>query len=84
MINFIIRLFGLKGSWGWAVRQMKAGKIVRPSTATGTVKYKLDHEGQGRICWNFSRILTGRDSWENANVFLSDFKRTDWILFKNA
>ena len=83
MINSIIRFFGLKGSWKWAVKQIKKGEIVRPSSATGTGKYKLDHENQGRICWNFSKVLTSYDKWESANIFLKDFDRTDWKLFKN-
>jgi hypothetical protein len=81
MWNWIVKTFGLKGSWKWAVKQMRAGHIIRPGSATGTVKYRLDREKQERICWNFNQVLTGSDYWESAKIFLSDFERTDWVIF---
>lgn len=78
MISWIIRTLGLKGSWSWACRQMKQGKIIRPSTAV-SVGYKLDDEGEERIIWSFKRYPT-KDDWENAYLFLSDFKATDWVI----
>ena len=78
--NWIVRKLGLKGSWSWACKQMKNGKIVKPSNITGSVKYKLDNECQQRICYTFARNIEGA-KWDNANIFLSDFERTDWIIF---
>ena len=76
MIKVIKRLLGLKGSWKWALKQMINGKIIRPSSATGTVKYRFSVDKQNRIEWTFDR----KDyRWNNANIFYSDFIRTDWI-----
>ena len=79
MDRIIIRFFGLKGSWKWACRQMDKGHIIKQKSATGSVKYKLDHESQRRIVWSFYPPKDNR--WENANIFLSDFEATDWVLW---
>ena len=72
----IANLFALPGSWAWACKQMRLGNCVRPKAATGTVRYALDPEDQGRIMWTFcqrpSRTTRG-DDWDNANIFLEDF-----------
>jgi len=84
MIIMIIRFFGLKGSWKWACRKMKEGYIIRPGLATGSVKYKIDDEDQGRIQWSFDRAVSYgvKDfKWENANIFLKDFEKIDWEIF---
>lgn len=73
MRRWLVRTLGLPGSWTWACRQMRAGRCVRPASASGAVRYRLDVEGQERIEWSF-----GDDRWANANVFLSDFATTDW------
>ena len=77
-MKYFIRLFGLPGSWKWACRQMKKGHMIRPRSASGTIKFKLDDEGQGRILWSFARYPTERADWDSANIFLSDFEATDW------
>ena len=76
MIKIFKRLFGLKGSWKWALKQMKKGNIVRPSSATGTVKYRFSVDKQDRIEWTFDKE---NFRWDNANIFYSDFQKTDWI-----
>ena len=78
--TWVISTFGMKGSWKWACRQMDAGNIVRPASATGDVKYKLDHEGQRRILWTFSKNVENSPCWCNANIFLSNFEAIDWRL----
>ena len=77
--NWVVRNLGLRGSWKWACKQMQHGKIVRPSSATGAVCYKLDNEGQGRILWAFKRKPEHAD-FENAYIFLKDFEATDWVM----
>jgi hypothetical protein len=80
MKKFIIIFFGLKGSWKWACKQLDKGKIIRPESATGTIKFKLDDENQRRIVYTLDRdIKTAK--WANANIFLSDFESTDWVIF---
>ena len=73
----LVRLLGLPGSWAWACRQMERGAIVRPRSATGAVRYKLDHEGQRRLMWTFQRDKS-QYRWETANFFLRDQESTDW------
>lgn len=84
MIKFLKRLMALKGSWEWAVKKMDAGYIVRRSTDTGAAHYKLDHEGQRRIVWCFSRSPENLlcKQWQSANIFLSDFECVDWEVTK--
>ena len=72
-MKWFIRLFGLRGSWKWACRQLDKGLEIRPQSATGCVRYRLDLENQRRLEWWFG-------SWENANFFLSHLERTDWEL----
>ena len=79
-MNWIIKTFGLRGSWSWACRQMDNGQWVRPASSTGSVKIKLDYLGQRRIVWTFARSPQGNADWESANIFLSDFESTDWVL----
>jgi len=83
MRKAIIRFFGLKGSWKWAVRQLKRGRIVRPGTATGSVKYRLDYEAQGRILWTHVETPVTRREWSNAYIFVSDFDATDWVVWNS-
>jgi hypothetical protein len=77
--QFVIRTIGLRGSWKWACKQMDKGKIVRRFTDTGAAHYKLDNENQRRIQWAFTRDPHNEKKWDNANIFLDDFKRTDWV-----
>ena len=81
MIKWIIRFFGLKGSWSWACRQMDKGFIVYRTTDTGSAKYRLDCEGQRRIEWAFTYDVTNTTVWEDAKIFLSDFECTEWDTF---
>jgi len=73
------QFLGLKGSWKWACRQMAAGYIVKPKNITGVVKYKVDTEGQRRILFTFSKVISKSTKWENAIIFLSDFE-IEWEL----
>ena len=40
---------GLKGSWKWAVRQMKQGRIVYRDTLAGKYVFEIEH-GSFYIC----------------------------------
>jgi len=73
------QFLGLKGSWKWACRQMDAGHIVKPKNITGSVKFKLDDEGQRRIVYTFTKVIKDSTKWETANIFLSHFE-IDWEL----
>ena len=75
-MKWIIRLLGLRGSWKWACRQLMKGHVVYPLRATGAVQYALDDEHQKRLLWRFGN----NDEWQNANFFLRDQLRTDWVV----
>ena len=80
MIKWIIRHFGLRGSFLWACRQMKKGRIVKLKYTTGAVKLRFDTEGQGRIQWAFVHELKNAE-WENAYVFYKDILSTNWEVW---
>jgi hypothetical protein len=83
MLGYFIKTLGLNGSWKWACKKMCQGHIVRPGMASGTVRYKLDQEGQKRIMWSFpfrSDPLGTDVLWESANMFIDDFNRVDWVI----
>lgn len=76
LVNTVIRFFGLKGSWSWAIREMKKGKVVTQKCVTGTLKYRLSEDGQDRLLWDFSE-KESYVAWENANFFISKVIATD-------
>ena len=80
MKSFIIRVLGLRGSWTWAVMQMIKGNIVYRTTDTGTAKYRLSQDKQNRIEWAFKKTPNMFSDWDNANIFLDDFRCTSWEI----
>lgn len=79
------QFLGLRGSWKWACQKMDAGRIIRPGSATGSVRYRLDNENQRRIIWCFPHDNDPHGisaKWDNANIFLSDFEATDWEIIE--
>lgn len=74
----------IKGSWEWAISQMKLGRIIYGKTFSGTVKYRLDSLKSGRIIWNFDSEVTKGSKWESANIFISDFTYKDWDVVKRV
>lgn len=84
---YLIKLFGLKGSWKWACKKMSNGSIVWRKNQTGTVKYKVDSPENGRIVWTFENNPLKNSDWKKSNIFLSDFDAIDWCVcnyFKEA
>lgn len=79
MREWVIRTFGLKGSWYWAKKQMRNGKVVACRHWPGTLKYSIDREGQSRLQRTFSvNIIDAR--WETAYHFLDSEDATDWYV----
>lgn len=76
----VVRFFGLKGSWKWAVKEMKNGKLLVRTSVTGAVKYRLSTDEQSRLEWDFNR-KESEVKWENANFFISDMMATDWVIY---
>ena len=74
--TWIIRIFGLKGSWSWAKRQMMAGNVVRGKHWTGTLKLKIDSPENTLLLATFSREKPYK--WETSNYHLSKERYTDY------
>jgi len=74
-----------EGTWEWACKMMEEGHIVHVKSRTSTIKYKVDNEDKQRVMCNFDDLLPEApvgSSWINATLLLSDFKKTDWQIFK--
>jgi len=80
--RYFITTLGLRGSWTWACRQMDKGEIIHQTTITGACKYRLDFEGNRRIQWAFVPQLPAKADWSNAYIFLADFDRVDYAVWK--
>ena len=83
------RLWGMfrqrSGTWEWACEQMEAGRVVTRACVTGSVRYRTSDDGQGRVEWTFDThelLEENERGWENAFLFLKDFRATDWILYR--
>lgn len=80
MIAPIVRLLGLKGSWRWAAKEMKKGKMIVRVSTTGSVKYRLSNDGGNRLEWDFHR-KESEVRWESAYFFISDMMATNWVVY---
>lgn len=76
---FLMRLFAMRGTWEWALRQMGKGKIVRRRSLAGSGRYKFDSEGQGRLMWtHYRRPRTEGDWCESSDFPAKNTTATDW------
>ena len=85
MKEYIIRLFGLKGSWKWAKKQMMNGEIVRCKHWAGALKLTIDTPFNGRLMSNFTRTpinINDQPLWDNAVHHISYEEFTDYVIFK--
>ena len=81
MKNWIIRKFGLKGSWTWAKKQMMQGKIVRCKHWTGVIKLRIDSKENTLLQCCFWRDWDGFQLWDTSNHHLSWENFTDYEIF---
>lgn len=42
--DWVIRTFGLRGSWSWAKKQMLNGAIIKRKATIGTYKIAIDND----------------------------------------
>lgn len=97
MKKWIIKTFGLKGSWKWAKKQMMKGKMVRCKHWTGALKYRISPEieidfytNQPRpstlLQANYTRtnkqLKNSKSIWETSNHHLSYEDFTDYEIFE--
>lgn len=79
MKKWIIRTFGLKGSWKWAKKQMLNGKIVRCKHWIGTLKLKIDDSENQLLLCTFDKNFTDYE-WETSTHHLSYEDFTDYYV----
>lgn len=80
LIDRIKILFALKGTWKWAKKQMRKGKIIRGKHYTGTLKYKIDDSENQLLLCDFSRNEENC-KWETSNWHLNMDLYTDYYVF---
>jgi|WetSurMetagenome_2_1015567.scaffolds.fasta_scaffold449623_2 hypothetical protein len=76
---FVVRILGLRGSWGWAKKQMLKGRIVRCSHWSGTLKYRIDTRKNTLLQCSFSKDMNNLQ-WETSNHFLCYEDLTDYEI----
>ena len=79
MVIRIKNLLCLKGTFSWALKEMKKGKYLTMKNVTGTLVYRLSNDGQYRLEWSFDRDMD-KALFANANFFLSDANATNWVI----
>lgn len=86
MKNWIIRTFGLKGSWKWAKKQMMSGKMVRCRHFTGALKFRIDNPENTLLQFNYTRLNKHLNNsnplWETSNHHLSYEDFVDYEVFE--
>lgn len=91
MKNWIIKNFGLKGSWSWAKKQMIKGEIVRCKHWAGALRLKVDNKQNqmlqssywGRDILNSPNYKKGSNrEFDTSNHHLSYEDFTDYEIVK--
>jgi hypothetical protein len=77
--KWIIRTFGLPGSWSWALRQMKTGHAMHRRAGYGLSSRKFRLSGNS----NLALLSQGGYPYDNGNWLLAnatpdDLAATDW------
>lgn len=62
--NWVIRTFGLRGSWSWAKKQMLNGAIIKRKATTGTYKIAIDDDKNRLLVATWDH-LDQSPVWEN-------------------
>ena len=48
--DWVIKTFGLRGSWSWAKKQMLNGAIIKRKATAGTYKIAIDNDKNRLTC----------------------------------
>lgn len=79
MIKFFIRLLGLKGSFSWAVKQMKNGKILAVKRNIMLKNFRINPVSKALQCSYTPENIR----WEDVYIFIFYFESTDWYIVKD-
>lgn len=77
--NWVIRTFGLRGSWSWAKKQMLNGAIIKRKATTGTYKIAIDNN-ENRLLVATWDHLDQNPVWERCPHNLSDEDAVDYFV----
>nr|UVY35403.1 MAG: hypothetical protein [Bacteriophage sp.] len=70
--DWVIKTFGLRGSWSWAKKQMLNGAIIKRKATTGTYKIAIDDDK--------NRLLVA--TWDHLDQNpVWDTRIRSWTLF---
>ena len=67
-----------KGSWKWALEQLKAGHVVRPSNDVGAIHFRLGKDG--RLEWKYDMTVNNMGSWSDGYLSVQDFEGLGWFV----
>lgn len=77
--NWIIRTFGLRGSWSWAKKQMLNGAIIKRKATTGTYKIAIDDDKNRLLVATWDH-LDQNPVWERCPHSLLDEDAVDYFV----
>ena len=85
MEKWIIKIFGLKGSWKWAKKQMLNGQMIRGEDWSRALKLKVDNSENGLLQSNCTRenkaAENGGSLWRAADHYFSFEDVTNFVIF---
>lgn len=77
--NWVIRTFGLRGSWSWAKKQMLNGAIIKRKATTGTYKIAIDDDKNRLLVATWDH-LDQSPVWERCPHSLLDKDAVDYFV----
>ena len=77
--NWVIRTFGLRGSWSWAKKQMLNGAIIKRKATTGTYKIAIDNDKNRLLVATWGH-LDQNPVWERCPHSLLDEDAVDYFV----
>ena len=77
--DWVIKTFGLRGSWSWAKKQMLNGAIIKRKATTGTYKIAIDNDKNRLLVATWGH-LDQNPVWERCPHSLLDEDAVDYFV----
>lgn len=77
--DWVIRTFGLRGSWSWAKKQMLNGAIIKRKATIGTYKIAIDNDKNKLLVATWDH-LDQSPVWERCPHSLLDEDAVDYFV----
>lgn len=81
--DWVIRTFGLRGSWSWAKKQMLNGAIIKRKATIGTYKIAIDNDKNKLLVATWDH-LDQSPVWERCPHSLLDEDAVDYFVTAHA